>query len=73
MANSYNYAALRAAGNEGQGKTKYAADFYDVTTGCSQISSIPGYCAGQGWDPVTGLGTPNAANLIPDLIAATRR
>jgi len=24
-----------------------------------------------GWDAVTGLGTPNAANLIPDLIAAT--
>jgi subtilase family serine protease len=50
--------------------TKYAADFYDVTKNCNQQSSIPGYCASQGWDAVTGLGTPNAANLIPDLIAA---
>jgi subtilase family serine protease len=51
---------------------KYAADFYDVTTNCNQYpgSSIAGYCASQGWDAVTGLGTPNAANLIPDLIAA---
>jgi subtilase family serine protease len=50
----------------------YAADFYDVTTGSNQAnSSIPGYTASAGWDAVTGLGTPNAANLIPDLIAAT--
>jgi subtilase family serine protease len=53
--------------------SSYAGDFYDVTTGCNQTSSIPGYCASKGWDPVTGLGTPNAANLIPDLIAATAR
>jgi subtilase family serine protease len=51
---------------------KYAADFFDVTVNCNQLDpSIPGYCASQGWDAVTGLGTPNAANLIPDLIAAT--
>ena len=31
--------------------------------------SVPGYPATQGWDPVTGLGTPNAANLLPDLVA----
>jgi subtilase family serine protease len=50
---------------------KYANDFYDVTTGSNKTTSIPGYSASQGWDAVTGLGTPNAANLIPDLIAAT--
>jgi subtilase family serine protease len=50
--------------------SKYAADFFDVTTNCNQVSSIPGYCASKGWDAVTGLGTPNVANLIPDLIAA---
>ncbi len=50
--------------------TKYAADFFDVTTNCNQLTSIPGYCASTGWDAVTGLGTPNAAKLIPDLIAA---
>lgn len=52
--------------------TLYANDFYDVTTGNNQTSSIPGYSASQGWDAVTGLGTPNVANLLPDLIAATQ-
>jgi subtilase family serine protease len=51
---------------------KYSSDFYDVTTGCNNADpNVPGYCARQGWDEVTGLGTPNVANLIPDLIAAT--
>lgn len=49
----------------------YAADFHDVTIGCNQTTSIPGYCASTGWDAVTGLGTPDVANLIPDLIAAS--
>lgn len=48
--------------------TTYANDFYDVTTGNNQSNpAIPGYSASPGWDPVTGLGTPNAANLLPDL------
>lgn len=55
----------------GADSTRYANDFFDVTTGNnSDISGIPGYPATTGWDPVTGLGTPNAANLIPDLVAA---
>jgi subtilase family serine protease len=49
---------------------KYAADFFDVTTNCNQTTAIPGYCTSPGWDAVTGLGTPNAAKLLPDLIAA---
>ena len=49
---------------------KYAADFYDVTVGNNMTTSIPGYFTSPGWDAVTGLGTPNAANLLPDLIAA---
>ena len=40
-----------------------AADFHDVTTGTN------GYTAGVGYDLVTGLGTPLADRLIPDLIA----
>jgi subtilase family serine protease len=53
--------------------TSYANDFYDVTTGNNQLDpSIPGYPATPGWDPVTGLGTPNAANLVPDLVAASQ-
>jgi subtilase family serine protease len=52
--------------------TQYANDYFDVTTGNNQTTtSIPGYSASQGWDAVTGLGTPNVANLLPDLIAAT--
>jgi subtilase family serine protease len=51
---------------------KYSSDFYDVTTGNNgaQAPAIPGYPATTGWDPVTGLGTPNAVNLVPDLAGA---
>ena len=49
----------------------YGTYFYDVTTGNNQADpSIPGYNATTGWDPVTGLGTPNAAALVPALAAA---
>ena len=55
----------------GADPVRYANDFYDVTTGNNQADpDIPGFPATTGWDPVTGLGTPNAANLIPDLVAA---
>jgi subtilase family serine protease len=55
----------------GADPSRYANDFYDVTTGNNQADpDIPGYPATTGWDPVTGLGTPNAANLVPDLVAA---
>lgn len=62
-----NPALYKLAGNA----TEYANDFYDVTAGNNQANpSIPGYSASTGWDAVTGLGTPNVANLIPDLVAA---
>jgi subtilase family serine protease len=54
----------------GSDPARYANDFFDVTTGKNQTSSIPGYPASPGWDAVTGLGTPNAAILAPDLVAA---
>jgi len=58
--------------------SKYATDFFDIAhTAVAGVAndnagdpSVPGYPAGPGWDPVTGLGTPNAALLIPDLVAA---
>jgi subtilase family serine protease len=50
---------------------KYAADFNDVTLGNNTTDpSVPGYPATTGWDPITGLGTPNAAALLPDLVSA---
>jgi subtilase family serine protease len=49
----------------------YARDFFDITTGDNQTDpNIPGFPATTGWDPDTGLGTPNAAALLPDLAAA---
>ncbi|WP_280723203.1 S53 family peptidase [Kitasatospora sp. MAA4] len=55
----------------GSDPAKYASDFYDVTTGNNTTDpTVPGYPATAGWDPVTGLGTPNAAKLLPDLVAA---
>lgn len=58
------------------GTSSHAAqDFYDVTQGNNNVQqggvSVTGYQATQGWDPVTGFGAPNAANLVPDLIADT--
>jgi hypothetical protein len=50
---------------------RYAADFHDVTLGNNQTTDVPGYDATTGWDPVTGLGTPDAAKLVPDLVAAS--
>jgi subtilase family serine protease len=57
----------------GADPTLYAKDFFDVTIGNNQTDpTIPGYDATVGWDPVTGIGTPNAANLIPDLVKAVQ-
>jgi subtilase family serine protease len=48
----------------------YSTYFYDVYTGNNQANlTVPGYPATNGWDPVTGLGTPNAATLVPALAA----
>ena len=50
--------------------SSYGTYFYDVTAGNNQAdTSIQGYPAQTGWDPVTGLGTPNAATLVPALAA----
>jgi subtilase family serine protease len=51
-----------------QAPPMYASGFHDVTVGNNNVAEIgTGYSAGPGWDPVTGLGTPNAAVLLPYL------
>lgn len=56
------------------GSSTYSQDFHDITVGNNDNpqTHVKGYSAAQGWDPVTGLGSPNAEKLIPDLIAATK-
>ncbi|MBF6590418.1 MAG: S53 family peptidase [Ktedonobacterales bacterium] len=54
----------------------YAQAFRDVTSGNNTVYDAggqviaQGYPAVAGWDAVTGLGTPLADHLLPDLIAA---
>ena len=52
--------------------SSYSADMFDVTVGdnVQAGTGIPGFTAGTGWDAVTGLGTPNAAKLVPALASA---
>jgi len=56
----------------GADPARYANDFFDIATGNTNQAdpSVPGYPATAGWDAVTGLGTPNAAKLVPDLVRA---
>ena len=52
------------------------AAFHDITTGDNTFAfpptTINGYPAGPGWDPVTGWGTPDARVLVPLLATADR-
>lgn len=47
----------------------YRAAFHDITTGDNTFrlarTTIAGYPAGPGWDPLTGWGTPDARVLVP--------
>jgi len=45
----------------------YSSAFHDITTGNNSWAGITGYNAGTGWDPATGLGTPDAYNLVQAL------
>jgi len=49
--------------------TSYQSCFHDITTGCNTNASSPTkYWAATGYDLCTGLGTPNAGNLITELL-----
>lgn len=58
------------------GSSTYAQDFRDITVGDNSQNTrgvnVQGYPAVSGWDAVTGLGSPNAEKLLPDLIAALK-
>jgi subtilase family serine protease len=62
-----NPALYKAAGSA------YAADFNDVTTGNNDFTGTNSgrYAAAPGYDPATGMGTPNAQTLAAALCANT--
>jgi subtilase family serine protease len=56
--------------------SRYAQDFHDITSGNNTYVGkgvdVHGYAATVGWDAASGLGTPDAENLLPDLVAALK-
>jgi len=70
------WAGITALVNQAQGKPAgfflpqlYAnpAALRDITSGNNSYNSVPGYPAGPGWDPCTGLGSPDVGRLIDQL------
>jgi subtilase family serine protease len=57
--------------------SQYAQAFHDITVGNNNVDNgtvkVKGYSAMPGWDPVTGLGSPNAEVLLPALISALKQ
>ncbi|KAF9561788.1 subtilisin-like protein [Agrocybe pediades] len=47
----------------------FASAFNDITSGGNQGCGTAGFTATTGWDPVTGVGTPNFAKLMPLFLA----
>jgi subtilase family serine protease len=47
----------------------YGQAFHDITAGNNTFGGVEGFAASKGWDASTGLGTPDAARLIPLLVA----
>ncbi len=42
----------------------HAPAFHDITAGNNGFAGVAGFAAGPGWDAVTGLGSPDVANLV---------
>ena len=54
------------------GSANYSSALHDETAGSNFVQEIhTGYTTVPNWDPVTGLGSPNAAALLPLLISLT--
>jgi subtilase family serine protease len=49
----------------------YTTSFNDVNTGNNGYNHVPGFSAGAGYDMASGLGTPNANALVPELCGAS--
>ncbi|PYI98686.1 MAG: peptidase S53, partial [Verrucomicrobia bacterium] len=47
--------------------TSSAGALRDITDGDNGVNQVEGYKAKPGWDPCTGLGSPNGANLLATL------
>ncbi|CAL1713696.1 unnamed protein product [Somion occarium] len=51
----------------------YSADFADafndITMGGNRGCGTAGFTSTEGWDPVTGVGTPNLSKLLPKFLA----
>ena len=47
----------------------FAGAFNDITNGTNAGCGTQGFPAAPGWDPITGLGTPNFANLLAAFMA----
>jgi subtilase family serine protease len=58
------------AATSGTANDRYATDFYDITVGDNNLSGLGGFTAAVGYDNPTGIGSPNVANLLTDLVAA---
>ncbi|KAH7907732.1 peptidase S8/S53 domain-containing protein [Hygrophoropsis aurantiaca] len=47
----------------------FANAFHDITNGSNPGCGTAGFSAAKGWDPVTGLGTPNFTTLVQNWLA----
>jgi kumamolisin len=44
-----------------------ARALHDITQGDNGVNAVKGYASKPGWDPCTGLGSPNGASLLAAL------
>lgn len=54
---------------------KNSEAFYDVTSGCNEgcLEGDKGFCATEGYDPVSGNGTPNYPELVKAAMAVFKK
>jgi subtilase family serine protease len=49
----------------------YSSAFHDITVGDNSASGVTGFSATTGWDPATGLGTPDVHGLVVALASTS--